>query len=337
MAWHFLKLVSFATALLSTSLAQSPSIIPSDFSDGFTKEVQVSFSSKAVNGFTSGSTFEKDAVTTEPTFALGDSNGISPSTRYTLIMVDTTCPNARKLHYVRTNFKFAFAGGTNLETSSPALLDYKAPGSLGEQGNQRQYIFLMYTNPQRREFAEMRLPNEEDTFDAKKFQGDNGLKDPVAGVGMVVNLEGTADCGGQNGNQVPSELPSSVSAIRSAIASATLRSSAAVTTQTASGSESPLLPSSTLSAGGEEQDTTSNPVTPTSVSTASSTALQSDKTEPTSADSIASMSSVRSSATGTLTTNSGLPEQTTNAAPKIPTGQGIFVAQLLMVAGVWVW
>ncbi|KAF3048310.1 hypothetical protein E8E12_011675 [Didymella heteroderae] len=184
MAIRFFQRATAIAALLSTALAQTPNIIPEDLRSGFdNEEVQVSFSSNAVTGFASGTTFSKDAVSNEPTFALGDSNGISPSTLYTLIMVDTTCPSARTLHYARSNFKFAFAGGTNIETESAPLLDYKAPGTFQEQGDARQYVFLMYTNPQRREIRELRLPAEGEPFDVQKFQADNALKNPVAGYG----------------------------------------------------------------------------------------------------------------------------------------------------------
>ncbi|KAF2629791.1 hypothetical protein BU25DRAFT_274319 [Macroventuria anomochaeta] len=341
MAFRFFQRTTTIAALFSTALAQIPNIIPLDLGAGFNnKEIQVSFSAKAVDGFASGTTFGKDAVATEPTFALGDSNGISPSTRYTLIMVDTTCTGARKLHYARSNFKFSFAGGTNIETGSPPLLDYKAPGALGEQGDDRQYVFLMYTNPQRREFAAMQLPAEGEVFDAKKFQSDNGLKDPVAGVGMVVKLGGTADCGGEDANQVPSGLPTAGLGTSSGIASTTARSSAVSATapaQTSSPAGSVSVSSSTLSGGDEEQGATRTSAVETPVPEASSTLLQTDDRDPTSAASIATLSSVRATATGSPTTSGGLPEQTANAAPGIPVGHGAFVAQLLVVAGVLIW
>mgnify|MGYP004502567259 CR=1 FL=1 len=337
MALRVIQQTITVAALFSTALAQTPNIIPSDLSAGFTKkEVQVSFSAKAVDGFASGTTFEKDAVASEPTFALGDSNGISPSTRYTLIMVDTTCINARKLHYARSNFKFSFAGGTNIESDSPPLLEYSAPGAFSEQGDDRQYVFLMYTNPQRREFAEMQLPAEGEVFDVKKFQGDNGLKDPVAGVGMVVTLGGITDCGGEGANQLPSGLPTAAPATSSGGVSTPIRSSAASTTtpvQSLSLPGSASVSPSTLSGGDEEQSVTPTSAVETPVSAASSTALQTDEADSTSATSIATLSSVRATSTGSPTTSGGPLEQTANAAPGILPGQGSFVAQLLVVAG----
>lgn len=343
MALRFFEHALAVTTLLSSALAQASDIIPSDLSAGFKKEeVQVSFSGRAQEGFASGTTFEKDGVATEPTFALGDSDGISPSTRYTLIMIDTTCTNARKLHYARSNFKFAFAGGTNIETESAPLLEYKAPGALGEQGDDRQYVFLMYTNPQRREYAEMQLPTEGEVFDVKKFQGDNGLKDPVAGVGMVVKLGGTADCGGGGAISVPSELPSAAPTTSSAPvpASSAIRSVAASVTASAQLSSQPgsvLVPSSTPPAGDEEQD-----AAPTSAISATeilsvSSAVQTDDPEPTSAAPIATLSSVRASVTASPTTSGGPLEQTANAAPGTSAAPARLVAPVLLIAGVLLW
>ncbi|KAF1835741.1 hypothetical protein BDW02DRAFT_476726, partial [Decorospora gaudefroyi] len=176
--------------------ARKSTIIPSDLQEGFLPgdAVQVSYTNNAVNGFRDGTLFSKDAVSDEPTFALGDSSGISPLPLYTMIMVDTTCPNSRTLHYARPNFKYNF-DITNINTSSPALLDYIAPGSLDETGDNRQYSFLMYRNPGREEITKLKLPAKGEKFDVGQFQDDNGLGDPTAGVGMVVNLGGKADCG----------------------------------------------------------------------------------------------------------------------------------------------
>ena len=72
-------------------------------------------------------------------------------------MVDTTCPNARRLHYARANFKNNF-DITNIATDSPPIVDYVAPGSVGEKGDNRQYSFLMYLNPGRKEITNLQLP-----------------------------------------------------------------------------------------------------------------------------------------------------------------------------------
>jgi hypothetical protein len=221
---NFKHAISIA-ALVSFTAAQDNTIIPDDLQAGFLPdgdEVQVSFIGDAGDGFRDGTLFEKDgwflisiedfephiqsAVADEPTFALGDSSGISAFTLYTIIMVDTTCPNSRKLHYARANFKYNF-DITNINTSSPALLNYIAPGSFDEKGDNRQYSFLMYMNPGREEITDLQLPRDNETFDVTQFQDNNGLGDAMAGVGMVVKLGGEADCAGDSAEALPSSLP----------------------------------------------------------------------------------------------------------------------------------
>jgi hypothetical protein len=121
-------------------------------------------------------------------------------------MVDTTCPNARKLHYARANFKNNF-DITNINATSPPLLEYVSPGSVGEKGDNRQYSFLMYMNPGRKEITDLQLPGADETFEITQFQNDNGLGDAMAGVGMVVKLGGQADCTGDSAEVLPSSLP----------------------------------------------------------------------------------------------------------------------------------
>lgn len=117
-------------------------------------------------------------------------------------MVDTTCPSALKLHYVRANFKNNF-DITNIDTKSAALQVYKAPGSFGETGDNRQYSFLMYTNPGFQLINQLKLPEQGKSFDLQKFQSENGLPDASAGVGMVVKLGGQVNCVGNQENTLP--------------------------------------------------------------------------------------------------------------------------------------
>lgn len=126
-------------------------------------------------------------------------------------MLDTTCPSKRILHYARANFKNNF-DITNINTTTAPILDYVAPGSKGEAGDNRQYSFLMYVNPQRKQIDALKLPADGEAFDAKKFKDDNGFQDPAGGVGMVVKLGGTADCGSDTPNGVPENLPTPVPA-----------------------------------------------------------------------------------------------------------------------------
>jgi hypothetical protein len=140
-------------------------------------------------------------------------------------MVDTTCANKRVLHYARANFKNNL-DITNIATQSKAALEYKAPGSLGETGDNRQYSFLMYLNPGRKQLDQLQLPAQGATFDAKKFQTDNGLSDPTAGVGMTVKLGGQANCDGAAAP--PSGTPDNASSARPQPSSAAAPVSSAV-------------------------------------------------------------------------------------------------------------
>lgn len=376
MAFRFLEQTTLLAALLTQVLAQTPSI-PADLSASFKKEVQVAFSDNAVNGFTSGTVFSKSDVADEPTFALGDSNGISPSTLYTLLMVDTTC-STRVLHYARSNFKFAFAGGTNIETDSPPLLDYAAPGAFGEQGG-RQYVFLMYTNPARREISELQLPGRGEAFDVKAFQADNGLPDAVAGVGMVVELGGDAACDGGSA-PAPEESEAASSSAGAEAPSQTARPSAPnapATSQTATppaASPTPSRPSpsppastpstpSAPSAPPQESSEVEQSAAPSSAEqdAAPTSVASSPQPSPSDAESdapasaiptpsaqpedatptatpIESLSSVLSSVTGSPTTSGGPLQQSANAAADVSAGVGgVFVAHMVVIAGVLAW
>ncbi|KAF1916847.1 hypothetical protein BDU57DRAFT_556984 [Ampelomyces quisqualis] len=315
MAFHLLRATVFVATLLhhDVAVAQQSNIVPEDLRGGFESqgtEVQVSFTGEAVNGFKDGTAFDKDAVTQEPTFALGDSSGIAPSTLYTIIMVDTTCPKKRVLHYARPNFKNNF-DATNIATQSAALQAYKAPGAFGETGDTRQYSFLMYMNPQRKQIDSLQLPAEGEAFDVKKFQTDNGLKDPTAGVGMVVKLGGTADCGGDQPNGVPDNLPSPVPP----------RSTA--TRQPAGGATS----APTLS---------SSPGNGTSGSSGSNGS--NDSNDSNGSNSPASSDARTSGLVGASSTlGAGPAEQTTNAAPGMSADRYGLLSSLFAIAGLAIW
>jgi hypothetical protein len=157
-------------------------------------------------------------------------------------MLDTTCPDKRVLHYARANFKNNL-DITNIATQSKAQLEYQAPGSLGETGDDRQYSFLMYINPGRKQIDQLRLPAQGAAFDAKKFQTDNGLTDPAAGVGMLVKLGGQTNC---DGAAQPSGAPGSLSSVKPLPSSAN-----AGTTSPAGGATSPAAAIPTPSAGAQ--------------------------------------------------------------------------------------
>lgn len=114
-------------------------------------------------------------------------------------MLDTTCDDARTVHLVQPDVKPS-GQGTRLAADGAPLLEYAAPGSLGEQG-QRQYSFLMYQ--QKRGSSVESAPAQGEPFDAAKFQQDNDLDEPVAGVSMIVELGGDAGCGGGNAPTPP--------------------------------------------------------------------------------------------------------------------------------------
>jgi hypothetical protein len=251
MAFKYMQHTALFAGLLQFAAAQQQSkIVPQDLQSAFSSSdtaLQVSYTNKAVDGFADGTSFSKDgkiqflhisgnedqreiASSQEPTFALGDSAGISPTTLYTIIMVDTTCANKRVLHYARANFKNNL-DITNIATQSKAALEYKAPGSLGETGDDRQYSFLMYLNPGRKQLDQLQLPAQGAAFDAKKFQTDNGLSDPTAGVGMTVKLGGQANCDG--GAASPSGAPDSVPSARPQPSSAAAPASSAVASSAA--------------------------------------------------------------------------------------------------------
>ena len=130
----------------------------------------------------------------KPEFALGDSSQIVASARFTILLVDTTC-DTRTLHFAKTNYRYNF-DVVKLESDAVPAQAYKAPGSFQEKGDDRQYSFIMYQQPRNRDFSNLKVPAEGSAFDAKKFQDDNGLPEPVAGVGMIVKLGGTANCDG---------------------------------------------------------------------------------------------------------------------------------------------
>lgn len=234
-------------------------------------------------------------------------------------MVDTTCSNGRRLHYARANFKNNF-DITNINTSSPPLLDYVAPGSAGEKGDNRQYSFLMYTNPGRKEITNLQLPGDDETFDVKQFQDDNGLGDATAGVGMVVKLGGEADCGDEGAEQLPSSLPTP----RPASSLTGLTNEPEITTS----------PTSTVreSSGGDVTPALSTPLeSPANPAVTSVSTLLSDTPRPSVEVSTTILSSANRAESATSSADPA--EQTTNAACGIQSRQRWGFAPLIMAVG----
>lgn len=266
-------------------------------------------------------------------------------------MIDTTCPNARKLHYARANFKNDF-NVVNIVSQSAALLDYKAPGSFGETGDNRQYTFLMYTNPARKQIDQLKLPAEGENFDVKQFQSDNGLSDASAGVGMVVKLGGTADCGSDQSNSAPTPISTAqASSTDAGLASTAVSSaaeqqssSAASATQTGDASQLGETASSSSSAldgsqGGNSTSPSTTSARQPSDGVAATSVLQTDASGPSTITSTVVLSSRPggAGASGSQTASASPVLQTGNVAPGLATGHGVVMVPLLAVAGVILW
>lgn len=264
-------------------------------------------------------------------------------------MVDTTCPNKRVLHYARANFKNNF-DITNIATQSAPLQAYKAPGAFGEAGDNRQYSFLMYTNPQRRQIDTLRLPKEGETFDVKKFQSDNGLNDPQAGVGMIVKLGGTADCGGEQANTLPasrpSAQPSTSAAGQTPTASIGVSSNTnAGPTPTIRGTTSPAIsrpssasavPSSQSSGNSSRIGNENNNGSIAAGEPANRTsAVQSNVQSVSEATSVAEQNTGRP--TSSLISSAGVAQQTANAAPSGSVGEMGMLLPVFAIARLVLW
>ena len=245
---------------------------------------------------------------------------------------------------MRSNFKNNF-DITNIDTKSAALLEYKAPGSLGETGDNRQYSFLMYVNPQRKQIDKLQLPADGEAFDAKKFKDDNGFQDPEAGVGMVVKLGGQADCGSDQPNGVPDNLPSARPPRSSNViarptstpagASSTTTSAAQQISSTANGSPtSSSIPSSNNPDNGNDNAPASSAARSSGLAVASSV-LQSGGGGSGLATStvVLNSGSPDGGAGASRTPSATLAQQTANAAPGMGAGHLGLLGPLIAVAG----
>ncbi|OCK78140.1 hypothetical protein K432DRAFT_384086 [Lepidopterella palustris CBS 459.81] len=132
------------------------------------------------------------------------------------MMIDTTCDNARTLHFLQTDFAY---DGTlvDLASSTAPLQSYQAPGAFKETGDGRKYTFLLYGQPENKNVSSLKLPSQGDVFMVKNFEDQNGYIDPQAGIGMVVDLGGTVNCGAAQSGGVNSVAQTA--AASSAIAS----------------------------------------------------------------------------------------------------------------------
>lgn len=290
------------------------------------------------------------AVAKEPTFALGDSAGISPTTLYTIIMVDTTCPDKRVLHYARANFKNNF-DITNIDTKSAALFDYKAPGAFGEIGDDRQYSFLMYINPQLEQITSLKLPGDGEAFDVEKFQTDNGFQDATGGVGMVVKLGGQANCGGAQQSAVQSKTPSAAPTSSSAANAGSTSSAAGVSSgpRVTSTSTSVSQRASSAARASATPSSPSNNNDPSNGNNNASSAAGAQTSTPVAASSEAqtdtpAMSTVVLSSAGpeggiqaSRTPSASLAQQSTSSAITISANEYGMLASLFAIVGLAMW
>lgn len=207
-----------------------------DLSRGFTSgstELQASFAGDASEGFPDGAQLSQQGTfsllpvcpclatqtddawletSSVPVFALGDSSGVNTAASFTIMMIDTTSQNERTLHFLCTGYK-ASGEKTQLQSSVDPLLAYQAPGSFGETGT-RKYIFLLYTEP--RNLRVRNLPGEGEPFDLGRFQGENNLKDPRAGITFVVDI-GSSDNSPQPSVPASSQNPPATTTERTSV------------------------------------------------------------------------------------------------------------------------
>ena len=287
----------------------------------------------------------------EPTFALGDASGVSPTPRYTILMIDTTCDNARTLHYARTNFKYNF-DIVKIESSTDAEQAYKAPGSFGETGDDRKYSFLMYLQPQNQEISSLKLPDEGKTFDAQQFQSDNGFQGAEAGVGMVVKLGGQVNCDGSGSGQA-GESSGAVSQASNTAASSTSaapsRGTSAAASKATSAVSSPTFttkgPSTPLSSAaqssqiGQQSSDESSSDAVTRISTSAAAVAASSVLENSAVPSTPVLTSVAPDATGSSTGTGAAAQQTTAGASELSIGVviSLVAASMMMFAGLLAW
>ncbi|KAF2654103.1 hypothetical protein K491DRAFT_660866 [Lophiostoma macrostomum CBS 122681] len=352
---RYLRHATLAAALADFTLAAKTSkIVPQSLQSAFESsdvDIQVSYTGDAVDGFLDGTSFSKDEVTDEPTFALGDSSAISSTALFTVLMVDVTEDGKNVLHYARPNFIHTEI--VEIGSDSKALQAYKAPGSFGETGDDRKYIFLLYNNPKRDEVSTLKLPSEGDTFDAQQFQDDNGFEAPQAGIGMVVNLGGNSGGGNdgtasttiaQGGSSAASSAASSASSSAAPSstaapeASTTAADSATTTVVTATQSDVPV---STTAVASQASSEGNSPSTTAAVSQSSSdlAAASSVVAGNSTAASTLVLSSIAPDGTGSPTTSGSPAQQTANGASGLMLGTTscAIAVSLMALVGLLAW
>ncbi|PGH34143.1 hypothetical protein GX50_03012 [[Emmonsia] crescens] len=182
---------SFLVTTLFTLAASQQVAVPADLAESFsasgTQGLQVSFGGDASDGITNGNTVGLEDVSSQPTFALGDSSGVNRAISYTILMLDTTDDNARKVQFLQTGFK-ATGDKTKLEAEGEPDVPY-APPSL--DSGRRQFTFLLYQQ-RGQDLAQLSGVPRSRTgaagpFDVKAFETANNLQPPRVGMAIIVD------------------------------------------------------------------------------------------------------------------------------------------------------
>ncbi|CAZ86181.1 unnamed protein product [Tuber melanosporum] len=241
-------IAAVAAVLFSGSvLAQ----IPDAFSAGFDPksiQLEVTFGSKELKD---GDVLTPADAAALPKFALGGSSGISPKTKYCILMIDPDSPNRddavapQVLHYLKTDFTVFEL--TNLASQSNPTLKYVGPDASTGSGPHR-YIFLLYVQPDG--FSVQGVPGESNRggFNVSSWREVNNLKRAVAGIHFVA----TPPAGGA----APSSAAGAESKTAVAPPASTLTSNGVVYTTT----PPPCTTSTSKSAQSVPVQTTSQPV-----------------------------------------------------------------------------
>ena len=221
-------------------------------------------------------------------------------------MVDTTTDN-RVLHFLQTDFK-ASGDETAIASSSQPIFAYQAPGTLGEGGS-RQYSFLLYQ--QTNGIAASSLPKSGQTVDIQKFQSDNGLKDPLAGVIMVVDLAATSVGPAQ---QTAAASPSVVSqtTAHAAASSSTVEPATLASSMTSTPSQASAAAAS--SSQQAEEGSTSTAGAPAASLTPSNSEFHSTESVSKAVSTSTIAAVTHTSKIGTLSTTMSSPTATTTSA-----------------------
>ncbi|RPB03998.1 PEBP-like protein [Choiromyces venosus 120613-1] len=178
--------IAAAAVLLSRSVVLAQ--IPDAFSAGFdikAIELKATFGTKDLKD---GDTLTPADAAVLPNFALGGSSGISPKTKYIILMVDPDSPSRgdvavpQVLHYLKTDF--TVSEFTNLASPVTPALKYVGPDASVGTGPHR-YIFLLYVQPEG--FAVKGVPSETNRggFNVSNWGEINGLKRAVAGIHFI--------------------------------------------------------------------------------------------------------------------------------------------------------